>query len=102
MKLVIVVIESNKDYKYLADILLKAGFRITRFSTTSALWKTGTTTFFIGVEEDRVNELIHMIESYRITEGISASESKMLSDKNDIRNDAIKIFVTAAAKFQYF
>jgi uncharacterized protein YaaQ len=82
MKLAIVVIESNKNHQYLSDILLKADFRLTKLPTTSGLWKKVTTTFFIGVDEDKIDELIHIIKNYRM-ENILVSESKVKSNKND-------------------
>lgn len=61
MKLVIAVVQDD-DAADLVDILNEANYRVTKLATTGGFLKSGNTTLMIGVEKERVDEVIKIIE----------------------------------------
>lgn len=62
MKLVI-VITSNKDADNVVDKLAKSNFRATKISTTGQFLADGHSCIFIGVEDERANDAVKVLES---------------------------------------
>lgn len=62
MKLVIAVVQ-DKDSNRLSNALIKAGFRATKLASTGGFLRAGNTTFMIGVEDDRVPEVMQVIKA---------------------------------------
>ncbi len=61
MKLVIAIVQ-NEDNQKLTNALIKQGFRSTRLSTSGGFLRTGNTTVMIGTEEEKLPELLEVIE----------------------------------------
>jgi len=61
VKIVFGVVQSA-DAEALAKALVKKGFRFTRIETAGGFLREGNVTFMVGIEEQRVGELI---ESFR-------------------------------------
>lgn len=62
MKLVIAVVQ-DKDSNRLSGALVKEGFRATKLASTGGFLRSGNTTFMVGVEDERVEEVLHVIQS---------------------------------------
>ena len=62
MKLVIAIVQ-DKDSSRLSNALVKEGFRATKLASTGGFLKSGNTTFMIGIEDERVQEVIQVIKS---------------------------------------
>lgn len=62
MRLVIAVVQ-DKDSNRLSAALIKDGFRATKLASTGGFLRAGNTTFLIGTEDDRVDEVIQVIKS---------------------------------------
>ncbi|REK69202.1 cyclic-di-AMP receptor [Paenibacillus paeoniae] len=62
MKLVIAVIQ-DKDSNKLSNALVREGFRATKLASTGGFLRAGNTTFMIGIEDDRVHEVLQVINS---------------------------------------
>jgi uncharacterized protein YaaQ len=62
MKLVIAVVQ-DKDSNRLSSGLIKAGFRATKLASTGGFLKAGNTTFMVGTEDDRVQEVMQVIQA---------------------------------------
>jgi uncharacterized protein YaaQ len=62
MKLVIAVVQ-DKDSNRLSNALVKAGFRATKLASTGGFLRAGNTTFMIGVDEERIDEVMEMIKT---------------------------------------
>ncbi|KRK48037.1 cyclic-di-AMP receptor [Secundilactobacillus kimchicus] len=60
MKLVIAIVQ-DKDANNLRTKFVEANIRATRLSTTGGFLKSGNTTYMIGVEDDRVDEVLALI-----------------------------------------
>ncbi|GAB6168926.1 cyclic-di-AMP receptor [Clostridium carnis] len=61
MKLVIAMVQDD-DALDLVDAITEAGFRVTKLATTGGFLKSGNTTLIIGVEKDKVQSVIDVVE----------------------------------------
>ncbi|MDP4109887.1 MAG: cyclic-di-AMP receptor [Bacillota bacterium] len=63
MKLVLAVI-NHDDAQTVQQHLMSSGFFFTKLSTTGGFLKTGNATVLIGVEDEKVQEVIDLISKY--------------------------------------
>lgn len=61
MKLLIAIVQ-DQDVEFLMDELMEKGYRVTKLATTGGFLKKGNTTLLIGIEDDRLEEVSHIIE----------------------------------------
>lgn len=61
MKLIIAIIH-DEDNRKVMDALNENGFIVTKLCSTGGFLKAGNTTLLIGVDEDKVQEVISIIE----------------------------------------
>ncbi|MFC4768516.1 cyclic-di-AMP receptor [Effusibacillus consociatus] len=77
MRLVIAVVQ-DKDSVKLSDRLVKAGIRATKLASTGGFLKSGNSTFLIGVEDEKVDEVLELIrQSCRAREQLVSPMSPM-------------------------
>ena len=62
MKLVMVIVQ-DKDAVHLLEGLLARGLRATKLASTGGFLREGNTTLMIGVEDDRLDELIGVVRT---------------------------------------
>lgn len=62
MKLVVAVVQ-DLDALKLNDLLVDGGYSATKLASTGGFLRKGNTTYLIGVEDNRVDELIKMIKN---------------------------------------
>ena len=62
MKLIIAIVQ-DEDSSRLLSSLMQVGFSVTKLATTGGFLKAGNTTLLLGVEEERIQEAVHLIES---------------------------------------
>lgn len=62
MKLVIAVVQ-DKDSNRLSAALIKEGFRATKLASTGGFLRAGNTTFMVGIEDARADEVIQIIKA---------------------------------------
>lgn len=60
MKLVMAVVGSD-DSGSVAAALTKGGFAVTKLATTGGFLKSGNTTFIVGTDDDKVDQVIDII-----------------------------------------
>jgi uncharacterized protein YaaQ len=63
MKLVMAIVNKD-DAGRVSQEITKAGFMVTKLATTGGFLQTGNTTFLVGTEEERVDEVIGIVERY--------------------------------------
>lgn len=61
MKLIIAIVQ-DKDSNRLSSQFIEANVRATKLSTTGGFLRSGNTTFMIGIEDERVDEVLAMIK----------------------------------------
>jgi uncharacterized protein YaaQ len=62
MKLVVAIVQ-DKDSNRLSNALVKEGFRATKLASTGGFLKAGNTTFMIGIEDERIQEVMLVIKA---------------------------------------
>jgi uncharacterized protein YaaQ len=60
MKLILAIV-SNDDSTMVSTALTKGGFSVTKLATTGGFLMAGNTTFLIGADDDKVDEIISVI-----------------------------------------
>ncbi|WP_163651798.1 cyclic-di-AMP receptor [Listeria sp. PSOL-1] len=60
MKLVLAIVQ-DQDSNRLSDALTKNNFGATKLATTGGFLKAGNTTFIVGTEDERVDEVLGII-----------------------------------------
>jgi len=63
VKLLLVVVQ-NKDSAKLSQALVEKGIRATRLASTGGFLRMGNTTFMIGVDDERVDEVLTIIRQH--------------------------------------
>jgi len=61
MKLIFAIVQDD-DALDLVESINEAGFRVTKLATTGGFLKAGNTTLIIGVEKEKVDEVLNIIE----------------------------------------
>lgn len=61
MKLVFAIVHDEDGHKVVSE-LNKNGFSVTKLCSTGGFLKSGNTTLLVGVEEDKVDEVMSIIE----------------------------------------
>lgn len=61
MKLILAIVQ-DKDANILSNEFIDANIRATKLSTTGGFLRSGNTTFIIGIEDDRVEEVMSIIK----------------------------------------
>ena len=62
MKLIMAIVH-DKDAHNLADVLVTQKMQATKLASTGGFLREGNTTFLIGVDEERVEEIIQLIRN---------------------------------------
>ncbi len=62
MKLVVAIV-NNDDSHTVQGALTNGGYFVTKLSTTGGFLKKGNTTFMIGVNKDKVDEVLEIIKA---------------------------------------
>jgi len=63
MKLIIAIVNKD-DAGTVSSALTKAGFSVTKLATTGGFLMAGNTTFLVGTDESRVDEVIAVVEEH--------------------------------------
>jgi uncharacterized protein YaaQ len=75
MKLMIAIV-NNDDYDRIARQLTEEEYRVTCIASTGGLFRRGSTTLLIGLEEDKINRATEIIKANSISpEGIGAHKA---------------------------
>lgn len=79
MKLVLAMVQDD-DALDLIEELNDKGFRVTKLATTGGFLKSGNTTLMIGVEKDKVDQVV------KIVEDISKTRKEVVPTPTNISN----------------
>lgn len=94
MKMVIAIIENEYVDEVLKELLEK-DIRTTRMSSTGGFLKSGNTTFLIGVEDDKLDELKEVIES-------NVRSKKVAKDDEELCVGGANLFVLDMDQYERF
>lgn len=106
MKLIIAIVQ-DADVAFLMDALTEEKYRVTKLATTGGFLREGNTTLLIGIEEEKLDDVIKIIEDNCKTRQTSTSvlnpsaESPLLgtSIPIDINLGGATVFVLDIEKY---
>ena len=61
MKLILAIV-NKEDAVRVTDEITKAGYGVTKLATTGGFLQAGNTTFLVGADDSRVDEVLELIE----------------------------------------
>lgn len=99
MKLIIAVVQ-DKDSNRLSNALVQADFKATKLASTGGFLKAGNTTFLIGTEDDKVDEVLEIIkQNCKAREQLVAPVSPMGGNADSYVPYPVEIQVGGATVF---
>lgn len=109
MKLIMAVVQ-DKDSNRLSDALVKANLRATKLASTGGFLKAGNTTFLIGVDDGRIEEVLDIIkENCRSRDQLVAPISPMGGNADsyipypvEVQVGGATVFVLPVERFEQF
>lgn len=109
MKLVIAVVQ-DKDSNRLSNALVKEGFRATKLASTGGFLKAGNTTFMIGIENERIQEVMLVIKANcKVREQLVTPVSPMGGTTDsyipfpvEVQVGGAAVFVLPVERFEHF
>lgn len=109
MKLIIAVVQ-DKDSNRLSDALVAEGHRATKLASSGGFLKAGNTTFLIGTEDEKVDEIMSLIkENCRSREQLVAPISPMGGNADsyvpypiEVQVGGATVFVVPVEQFEQF
>ncbi|MDF2670473.1 MAG: hypothetical protein K0R67_2779 [Paenibacillus sp.] len=109
MKLVIAVVQ-DKDSNRLSNSLVKEGFRATKLASTGGFLKAGNTTFMIGIENERIQEVMQVIKANcKVREQLVTPVSPMGGTTDsyipfpvEVQVGGAAVFVLPVERFEHF
>ncbi|WP_166245757.1 cyclic-di-AMP receptor [Paenibacillus turpanensis] len=109
MKLVIAVVQ-DKDSNRLSNALIKAGIRATKLASTGGFLRAGNTTFLIGIDDDRLEEVFSIIKANcKVREQLVTPVSPMGGTTDsyipfpvEVQVGGAAVFVLPVERFEHF
>lgn len=109
MKLVLAIVQ-DKDANALAREFVKNDLRATKLATSGGFLKAGNTTFIIGVNDERVEEVIRIIKESSHTReqyvspnmNMDAAGTSMMSQPVKVTVGGATVFVLPVEQFEHF
>ena len=85
MKLIIAIVQDDFATKVIKSLMAKK-YRTTKLSSTGGFLKVGNTTLLIGVENNKVDEVIKTIED-------ECKSGKITKDKDEVTVGGANLFI---------
>ena len=99
MKLIIAIVQ-DEDSSRLIGQLMNDGFGVTKLATTGGFLRAGNTTLLVGVEDDRFQEAMDLIEKVcKIRKQIAPSPASMVGMPRSYTPYPIGVVVGGATIF---
>ena len=100
MKLIIAIVQ-DEDASKLVSKLMQNGFSVTKLATTGGFLKAGNTTLLLGVDESRIDDAVHIIESVCKSRKQLTTASKMIggSVSGDYSSYPVEVTIGGATLF---
>ena len=99
MKLIMAII-NDEDAFQVIDALSEEGFKVTKLASTGGFLRTGMTTLICGVEDERVDELVRILEKKcRSRKQVTSVNSAHLSTAENFVPYPVEITVGGATIF---
>ncbi|KRM11009.1 cyclic-di-AMP receptor [Paucilactobacillus suebicus] len=109
MKMIIAIIQ-DKDSNVLSNAFIEANIRATKLSSTGGFLRSGNTTFLVGVDDDRVDDVLSIIKKTSHARGqfmtpqvsMDASMDASASYPVEVQVGGATVFVLPIEQFHQF
>ena len=110
MKLIIAIV-NNDDAHFVNTGLTAEGYQITKVSSTGGFLLNGNSTFFVGVEDDRVERALEIIKAHskkRVKNipaaamHLGAANGSMATVNADVSVGGATVFILDVERFMHF
>ncbi|WP_119317408.1 cyclic-di-AMP receptor [Companilactobacillus formosensis] len=98
MKLIVAIVQ-DKDSQHLETNLVKANFRATKLPSTGGFLKAGNCTFLIGVEEEKVDDVLAVIKKTSHTRSQYVTPTFLMPEAASSMADPVEVQVGGATCF---
>ncbi|MBQ8150906.1 MAG: cyclic-di-AMP receptor [Clostridia bacterium] len=99
MKLIIAIVQ-DEDANRLVNQLMNEGLGVTKLATTGGFLRAGKTTLLVGVEEDRFQQAMDIIEHVcKSRKQIAPAQSSMVGMPSSYATYPIEVVVGGATVF---
>ncbi|HUC92915.1 MAG TPA: cyclic-di-AMP receptor [Paenibacillus sp.] len=99
MKLVVAIVQ-DKDSNRLSNALVNEGFRATKLASTGGFLRAGNTTFMIGIEDERVSDVLQVIRNNcKVRDQLVTPVSPMSGSTDSYMPFPVEVQVGGAAVF---
>ena len=104
MKLIYAIV-GDDDSHAVQSALTRSGYSVTKLSTTGGFLKVGNTTFIIGVEDEKVDDVIDVISKYcrkrsQLMPELSTYGGEYIPMPVEVTIGGATIFVTDVTQFE--
>ena len=109
MKLVVAIVQ-DKDSNRLSNALVNEGFRATKLASTGGFLRAGNTTFMIGIEDERVSDVLQVIRNnckvrdqlVTPVSPMSGSTASYMPFPVEVQVGGAAVFVLPVERFEHF
>ncbi|MCI1986502.1 MAG: cyclic-di-AMP receptor [Lactobacillus sp.] len=109
MKLIMAIVQ-DKDSNVLSSEFIDNNIRATKLSTTGGFLKAGNTTFIIGIEDERVDEVLQIIKETSQTReqfmtppvNLDATSESAMAYPIEVQVGGATVFVLPIEQFHRF
>lgn len=91
MKLIIAIVQDDYSPRVIKSLMANK-YRTTKLSSTGGFLKSGNTTLLMGVEDNKVDEVIKLIEE-------ECKEIKVAKGKDEVRVGGANLFILDMQNF---
>lgn len=106
MKLIIAIVNKD-DSNAVSNALTRAGMSVTKLATTGGFLMAGNTTFLMGVEDERVDEALSIIEHHckkrtHIVPNNAFGAMSYAAFPTEVTVGGATVFITSVEQFKKF
>jgi len=99
MKLIVAIVQ-DEDASRLVNQLMNAGFGVTKLATTGGFLRAGNTTILTGVEDEKIDDALKVIESVcKSRKQIASAHTSMAGVSGAYSPYPIEVMVGGATVF---
>jgi len=109
MKLIIAIVQ-DKDSNRLQNALIKEGFRATKLASTGGFLRAGNTTFLVGTDDEKVEEVLEVIRAnckvrdqlVTPVSPVSGAADSYIPFPVEVQVGGAAVFVVQVERFEHF
>lgn len=101
MKLIYAIV-GNDDSAKVQHALVSAGYTVTKLTSTGGFMRVGNTTFMIGTEDEKVDEVMSIIRVYcsKRTYAVTDSPYDDMDSTLHVSDGGATVFVTDVIRYE--